>query len=234
MVPEHLHRLTTPVVLAAEQVLPVSPVFASLLPGAGLQRGWITRVGGGVSARALAWGLLAEVTASGGWIATVDIPGVSMAAAREVGVAIERVLVVSSPDPDTWSTAIGALIGAVDVILFESPRHRVTSSEHRRLASRARERGSVLMELATSARPARLQSQLQYDLDIAARPSAWEGLGQGHGRLRARALDVDVSGRRLGGPPRAARFEIPGADGIIRRVDTAMATVESAVVIPLR
>lgn len=219
-----------PLVLAAEQVLPVPDVFGALLPGAGLQRGWITRVEGGPSARALAWALLAQITTSGGWIAAVDVPGISLAAARDVGVAIERIVVVSSPDSGAWSAAVAALIGAVDVVVFDSPRHRVAPSEHRRLASRARERGSVLLELATSSRPARLESQLQYDLAFSTKPLAWEGLGNGHGCLRGRALDVAVSGRRLREPSRSARFEVPGVDGMIRQIDTT----ESAVVIPLR
>jgi len=220
----------TPVVLAAEQVLPVPEPFGDLLPGSGLQRGWITRVEGGPSARALAWALLAGVTTSGGWIAAVDVPGIGLAAARDVGVAIERVVVVTSPDAGAWSTAVAALIGAVDVVVFDAPRHRVTPSEHRRLASRARERGSVLLELATSSRPVRLESQLQYDLAFSTRPIAWEGLGEGHGCLRGRSLDVAVSGRRLGGALRSARFELPGVDGTIRRIDST----DSAVVIPLR
>ncbi len=223
-------RRIAPVVLAAEQVLPVPEMFGPLLPGGGLQRGWITRVAGGPSARALAWSLLGSVTTAGGWIAAVDVNGIGLAAAREVGVAIERVLVVTSGGrADNWSSAIGALVGAVDVVVFESPHHRVTPSEHRRLASRARERGSVLIELATSPRPTRLTSQLQYDLSFHSRPVAWEGLGSGHGCLRGRVLDVSVSGRRLGGPARSARLEIPGADGVLRRHDS-----EGAEVISLR
>jgi hypothetical protein len=185
-------------------------------------------VAGGPSARALAWSLLGSVTTAGGWIAAVDVPGIGLAAAREVGVAIERVLVVTSGGgADSWATAIGALIGAVDVVVFESPRHRVTPSEHRRLASRARERGSVLVELATSPRPNRLSSQLQYDLSFHSRPAAWEGLGSGHGCLQGRVLDVALSGRRLGGPARSARLEVPGADGSLRRHDSGVAEVIS-------
>ena len=219
-----------PVVLAAEQVLPVPELFTGLLPGRGLQRGWITRIEGGPSARAFAWAVIADVTTSGGWVAAVDVPGIGLAAARDVGVAIERVVVVTSPDTASWTTAVAALIGAVDVVVFDSPRHRVSPSEHRRLASRARERGTVLVELATTSRPARLESQLQYDLAFTTRPLAWEGLGAGHGCLRGRALDVSVSGRRLGGPARSARFELPGVDGTIRALDA----IEPAAVIPIR
>ena len=133
-----------PVVLAEEQLLPVPEVFHSLLPGRGLQRGWTTKVDGGPSARALAWALLGSVTASGGWIAAVDVPGISLPAAREVGVAIERMLIVNS-SATTWSNTIGALIGAVDAVVYGAPRHRVQPREYRRIASRCRERGTLLL-----------------------------------------------------------------------------------------
>ena len=223
----HVLEDIAPVVLAAEKVLPIPEVFGDLFPGDGLQRGWVTRVGGGPSARAFAWALLGGVTTAGGWIASIDVPGIAMAAAREVGVAIERMMVVTSTDAESWSTAVGALIGAVDVVVFESPRHRITPSEHRRLASRARERGSVLLELASSTR---FRSQLQYDLSFTTHPVAWTGLGRGHGCLRGRVVDVQVTGRRLGGPHRDGRFELPAVDGHIRRVDGG----DAATVIPMR
>ncbi|MFT7474589.1 MAG: hypothetical protein ACI81L_001514 [Verrucomicrobiales bacterium] len=223
--PEEIHdqvRRISPVVLAAEQILPVPEIFHTLLPGGGLQRGWTTLVDGGPSARALAWALLGGVTTAGGWIATVDVPGISLAAAREVGVAIERVLVVTSSNPDTWSASIGALIGSVDAIVLGSPLHRVQPSEYRRMASRCRERGTVLVELTPD--PALRQSrqrerQLQYDVSFMAEPVEWQGLGFGHGCLQARSLDVSVSGRRTPGAGRHARFELPAIDGELRRIE---------------
>ncbi len=211
---EQLGRIA-PVVLAAEQVLPVPEVFHRLLPGTGLQRGWTVRVDGGPSSRAVAWALLGGVTTAGGWIAAVDVAGVGLAAAQEVGVAIERILVVSSADAETWSATLGALIGSVDVIVFDSPRHRIVPSEQRRMTSRARERGSVLMELGT-ATPRRHDAQLQYDLSLSVRPIEWRGLGIGHGCLRGRALEVEASGRRIGGAPRRARYDLPAVDGTLR------------------
>lgn len=213
-----------PVVLAEEHVLPVADVFAPILPGAGLQRGWTIRVGGDSSARALGWALLGGITTAGGWIAAVNVPGIGLSAAQEVGVAIERVLVVNSPN-ETWSSAVGSLIGAVDVVVFGTPRHRVVPSEHRRMASRARERGSLLMEFDSSSdrtrvgRSTRYSSQLQYDLSFTARPVDWIGLGRGHGCLKGRALDVEAGGRRIGGGTRRAQFALPAPDGTIQYLE---------------
>ncbi|MGI9607627.1 MAG: hypothetical protein ACR2P0_15975 [Acidimicrobiales bacterium] len=212
---EQIGRIA-PVVLAAEQVLPVPEVFHDLLPGGGLQRGWTVRVEGGASARAMAWALLGGVTTSGGWVAAVDVPGIGLAAAREVGVAIERVLVVNSPDAATWSAVIGALIGAVDVVMFGAPRHRVVPSEYRRMSSRARERGSVLFELASAGGN---EGQLQYDLSIDVDPIEWEGLGQGYGCLQGRAVEVEASGRRIRGRSRTDRFALPAPSGTIERLE---------------
>lgn len=213
-------RRIAPVVLAAEQVLPVPEIFHTVLPGGGLQRGWTTRVAGGASSRALAWALLSTVTTSGGWVAAVDVPGISLTAAREVGVAIERVLVVTSTGAPNWANTIGALIGSVDAIVFGAPRHRVQPREYRRMASRCRERGTVLVELATDAAQQFTQRQLQYDVSFSVEPVEWSGLGTGHGRLQARALDVSVAGRRTPGGGRSARFELPSIDGQIRHIET--------------
>lgn len=219
---EHVRRVA-PVVLAGEQMLTVPEVFDSLLPGGGLQRGWTTRVDGGASARALAWALLGEVTTAGRWVAAVNIAGISLAAAAEVGVAVERVLVVENVTPDVWSATIGALIGAVDVVLFSAPQHRVRPSEYRQMSSRCRERGTVLMELAPDASAGRgrfgTKGQLQYDLSFTVDPIAWEGLGRGHGHLCARGLKVSVSGRRAPGQGRHGHFELPGNDGTLRRFE---------------
>ena len=108
---EHVRRVA-PVMLAGDQMLSVPEVFHSLLPGGGIQRGWTTRVDGSASARALAWSLLGEATTAGRWVAAVNVPGISLAAASELGVAVERVLVVRNVSAEVWSSAIGALIGA--------------------------------------------------------------------------------------------------------------------------
>ncbi len=220
-----------PVVLAKEQLLQVPPVFHRLLPGAGLQRGWTTRIDGTRSGRALAWALLADVTRSGGWIAAVDVPGISLAAASEVGVSVERVLVVSGTTTTTWASTIGALIGSVDVVVFGAPRHRVQPSVFRRIASRCRERGTVLLELdgSPTGRRATSGKQLEYDVSFHVAEVGWHGLGEGYGRLQSRELDVTVSGRRVRGASRRGRFAVPCADGLIREIEESQVPVLSVV-----
>ncbi len=223
--PVELHdqvQRIVPTVLAAEQILRVPEIFHPLLPSGGLQRGWTTRVEGGSTARALAWALLGQVTTSGGWIAAVDVSGISLSAASEVGVAIERVLIVTSPNGAAWSATIGALIGSVDVIVFGSPKHRVQPREYRRMASRCRERGTVLVELSSGAEP-----QLQYDVSFAVEPRHWQGLGQGFGRLQSRDVEVSASGRRLPGGVRRGRYELPSADGTLRFIPSDVSGIDA-------
>ena len=218
---EHVRRVA-PVLLAGEQVLDVPEVFHSLLPGGGIQRGWTTRVDGCASSRALAWALLGEITTGGRWVAAVNVEGISLAAAAELGVAVERVLMVQNVTPDVWAATIGALIGAVDVVVFGEPQHRVRPSEYRQMASRCRERGTVLMELAPdpSTRVGRsgLVGQLQYDLSFQVDPMQWDGLGRGHGYLQARRVRVAVSGRRAPGQGRHGHFALPGDDGTLQQL----------------
>ena len=219
---EQAHRVA-PTTLAGDQLLLVPELFHTLLPSGGLQRGWTVRLEGSASARALAWALLGDATTSGRWVATVNVEGVSLAAASELGVAIERVLVISNVGAEVWSATLGALIGAVDVIVFDAPRHRIPPSEYRKIASRCRERGTVLMELGPVSSPQSNRfantGQLQYDVSFSVQPSRWVGLERGYGHLQARGVDVLVSGRRATGRQRKGSFELPTADGTLRRID---------------
>lgn len=219
-----------PLVFAKDLVLPVPDVFQQVLPGSGLQRGWTTRIEGFAAGRAFAWALLSEVTRTGGWIAALDVAGIGLLAASEVGLSIERVLVVTSSDSDGWTEAMSALIGSVDVIVFGTPQHRVTPSMHRRLSSRCRERGTVLMELGTrsNSRQSR-DSSVQADVTFGVSPVEWKGIGEGHGRVEARTLRVTTSGRRSPGKPRSGLFCVPDIDGIVRPVPASTEPVLSVV-----
>ena len=218
-----------PVVLAKDLLVPVPEVFHQLLPSAGLQRGWTTRVGGSRTGRAFIWALLSDVTRRGGWIAAVDVPGISLSAASEVGLSIERVLIVSSEDGSSWSAAMGALIGSVDAIVFGTPHHRIQPSMHRRLASRCRERGTIMVELASGRGPdqERRRQPMEPDVSFEIAVNQWDGLGNGYGRLHARAVQVSAFGRRIPGRARSGEFLIPDTDGTVRSVSESVGSVVS-------
>ena len=214
-------REVAPVVLAKEQLIAVPSPFEEILPGAGLQRGWATCVTGSPAGRVFVWALLGELTRSGGWVATVDVSGINLTAANEVGLSIERVLVVSGAGAKNWAQVLGALVGAVDVIVYGNPRHRVQPSTFRKLVSRCRERGTVLMQLPNGHDAASRGLPVEADVSFDVRPAGWSGLGDGHGRLASRAVDVTVSGRRVPGQQRRGTFMVPDTDGVVRSVSTS-------------
>jgi hypothetical protein len=197
--------------LAGERLLPVVPAFQPLLPGRGLRRGSTVAVG---RSAALALALVAGASAAGSWVAAVGLPDLGMVAAAELGIALERLALVPAPGARAWPTVVAALLDAVDVVLVRSPAG-LPAGQARRLAARARERGAVLVPLgAWPAAP---------DLWLAVAASAWQGLGQGHGRLEARRVEVVVGGRGAAARERRASLWLPAPDGTITLAPAAPA-----------
>jgi hypothetical protein len=129
-----------------------------------------------------------------------------MVAAAEAGIALERFALVPAVAPRKWATVVAALLDAVDVVLAQPPEAGpagLTAGQARRLAARARERGSVLVALGHGwSAPA--------DLRLALVASRWKGLGQGHGRLAARMVQVELAGRGAAARERRAWLWLPG------------------------
>ena len=53
------------------------------------------------------------------------------------------------------------------------------------------------------------------DVSLTVAATAWEGLGQGHGHLRARRVVVEAAGRRGADRPRRAELWLPGPGGVL-------------------
>ena len=189
--------------LAAERLLPVVPALRPLLPGRGLRRGTTVTVS---RSAALALALVAGASAAGSWMAAVGLPDLGIVAAAETGIALERLALVPAPGARAWPAVVAALLDAVDVVLVRSPA-RLPAAQARRLAARARERGAVLVPLGPWPEPA--------DLRLAVTASAWHGLGQGHGNLQARQIEVAATGRGAAARERRALLWLPSPDGTI-------------------
>lgn len=200
-----------PVAMAGERLLPVLPALEPLLPAGGLRRGSVVAVEGSTS---LALALLAGASAQGSWCAAAGLPALGMAAAAELGVALDRFPVVRSPGrgsgPGGWAWVVAALLDAFDIVLARPPGGGMRGSDGRRLTARVRERGAVLVVAGGWAEPAEVR------LRVAS--STWEGVGQGHGRLRARRVEVVVGGRGAAARERRAALWLPHADGGVREV----------------
>lgn len=211
--------------LAREQVLPVLPALRDLLPGGSLQRG-ITVSVSGEAATSLALALLAGPSAAGSWVAVVGVPSLGVAAAAELGVSLERLVLVRDPPPASWGAVVAALVGAFDVVLL-APTRRVGMGDARRLAARSRERGSVLVQLErTGARPV-----LEVDVRLDTRRVEWHGLEHGHGRLRARRMRIEVSGRRRAARSREADMWLSDCEGGVAAtvVEPTVAPIDATV-----
>lgn len=193
--------------LAGERVLPVVPCLAGVIPGGGLQRGTIVAVTGR-GAASLAMALVAAPSAAGSWSAAIGVPSLGLLAAAELGVVLERVVLVQRPERAVWSTVVAALLDAFDVVLVR-PEQRVGPADQRRLLARARERGAVLVQ--AGGRPDAWPDAPDLRATVVAQ--AWQGLGPGHGHLRARRVTVEVTGRRGAGRPRQVDLWLPGPDG---------------------
>src|SRR5918996_2227471 len=169
--------------LADERLLPVLPALQPLLPGQGLRRGTTVAVS---RSAAFALALVAGASAAGSWVAAVGLPDLGIVAAAETGIALERLALVPTPGARAWPAVVAAFLDAVDVVLVRAPA-RLPAAQARRLAARARERGAVLVPLGVWPEPA--------DLRLAVTASTWRGLGQGHGSLQARQVEILITGR---------------------------------------
>jgi hypothetical protein len=189
--------------VGVHKMLPVLPELSTLLPGRGLRRGSTVAVAAGrpawpVGGTSLVLALLAAASRSGSWCAVVGVPSLGAGAAAEVGIALDRLALVPNPGPE-WASVVAALIDGVDVVVVAVPR-AVSASVARRLAARARQRGSVLVPYG---------HWDGADVTLHVLRGAWEGLGQGRGRLIRRELTISARGRGAAARPKQVRIWLP-------------------------
>lgn len=201
-----------PVALAREHVLPVLEPFQPLLTE-GLRRGSTVEVG---DATSLALALIAGPSAAGSWAAAVGVSNLGLAAAAELGVALDRFVVIAEPPRAAWATVVATLVDALDVVVVRA-RYRIGGNDARRLVARARERGAVLVVLGDGWPEAP-------DVRLQITRAEWHGIGDGHGHLQARRVTVESGGRRGAARARHVDLWLPAAGGGVAAVDE-LATV---------
>jgi len=202
--------------LAGEQTLPVLSGLDVLLTR-GLRRGITVTLGGVGGVRSLGLALGAAPSAAGSWVGAVGLPSLGLVAAAEAGISLERLMLVADPPASSWATVIVTLLDAMDVVLAR-PVGRVRGSDGRRIAARARERGAVLV-LAGGADLWPLPADLTFTVTAA----SWQGVGEGHGHLRARRAEVTAFGRGADARERRAILWLPGPDGRVAVAHTIAA-----------
>lgn len=191
--------------------LPVAPALAGLLPDGGLRKGSTVAVGGST---ALLLGLIAEASARGSWSAIVGMPNLGLVAAHEAGVELSRLALIPETG-DRLVAVVSALVDGLEIVVI-CGGHRITARDRQRLGAKARQSGAVLIAYGGPWPGADLEVHLRD------RAGQWEGLfGGGHGRLRARHVQVRVTGRGGAHRPRIAEVLLPGADGTVSAVEPA-------------
>jgi hypothetical protein len=183
---------------ASERTLPVHESFAGLLPG--LQRG-ATVTCEGPAAVSLALALAVAPSQQGAWVGVAGMPELSVRAAVEMGLALERLVMVA--DAVAWVEVLAAMIDGFDVVMIGPDAGRVGAS-WRRLQARAQARGVVLLAVGVPA--------LSGDLRMSTIAHHWVGLGEGHGVATGRHVVVELSGRRTP-RPRQATMWLPDVHG---------------------
>lgn len=207
-------------VLPGADLLPVLPALCDLLPAGSLRRGTVVATAG--------WGLLsmalaAGPVASGAWCAIAGVSGMAgaagVAAAADAGLDPARLLLV--PDLGAnWPQVVASLLDGFDLVLLRPP-DRPAAQTRRKLEAAVRRHRSVLLVAGEwEGAQARLQTAA----------SEWAGIGRGHGRLRARRVQVVADGRGGWAQPRARWLWLPGPDGTIRAAigDVAVPPVVAA------
>lgn len=189
----------TSLVTSERPSLPVPDALSALLPD-GLRRGSTVAVLGSTS---LVLALLAEACGGGAWAAVVGQPTVGLLAAAQAGVDLERLAVVPQPGMAA-PTVIAALLDGVDVVLV-GPEAILTDGDRRRLVSRARERGAVLLTSGTWSGA---------DVVLTAERGRWSGVGAGDGRLRTCELRVTRTGRGGAGVRQSVELTLPLVQGV--------------------
>src|SRR5262249_24419671 len=149
-------------------------------------------------------------SAAGSWTAAAGVSSLGLNAASELGVALERLVVVADPPPQVWATVVATLVEAFDVVLARVDR-RVRDSDARRLTARARDAGSVLVLLLAAARSWPDAPDIRLDITAA----EWSGIGDGYGHLHARRVEVNATGRRAAARERLAALWLPGPNGAV-------------------
>ena len=211
-----LGSLVGPVSFARERVLAVVPALEPLLPDAGIIRG-STLGCQGASAVSVALAAVAGASGAGSWVAVVGLPWLGLRAASEVGVALDRLVMVAEPARDLgeepWANVISALIDGFDLVVM---RTDIRASTARRLQARLQARGAVLVLIGDP-------GPFSCDVVLSCQRGEWEGLGHGSGRLERRRLTVTARGRRL---PRERFVDVwlPGSAGRVETVTIATGT----------
>jgi hypothetical protein len=207
--PDQLKERAKPVLSASSRTIDVDPALQTLLPRGTFQRGTTTVLIGpeGSGATSLGISLMAHASSIGHWCGVVGAQDPGVAAMKELGLDVRRVIFVPHPRAG-WADAAAELLDGVDVLLLCPPRN-VPFGAARRLMARAKERRSVLLVRTTTP----TQWPIVPEMTMSLTTSSWQGVGHGDGYLTARRVLVTVHGRRDASQPTERWLWLPSRHG---------------------
>jgi hypothetical protein len=182
-----------------DDAFPLLPLMRGVL-GRGLRRGTVYSLSDSTS---LALALVAAASQQGEWCGVLDVPDLGLEAAAGWGIDLARLVRVSDPG-DRWMSTVGSMADVLGLLIVRAPRH-VPAADASRLAARLRQTRSTMLVLG---------DWPQAESQIRVVSSSWSGLGDGHGHLADRRLELDVRQGQGAGAPRHAQLNIPA--GTIR------------------
>lgn len=177
------------------------------------------RAGGSysVDSASLALAMLAGPSAAGGWCGVVGVGDFGAEAAHALGVDLDRTVLV--PDPgDQWLEVTAALVDVVTVVLVR-PRGRVPEHVAEKVGARLRKRSAALVSLSGP-----WGDWPRAEVRLTSSAPVWDGVGEGHGHLRARRVLVEA--HRGSAPPRRGALWFPAADQAVRRAEVLAPVAE--------
>ena len=155
-----------------------------------------------VDSASMALALMAGPSRGGAWCAAIGWDDFGAEAAAELGVVLERTILV--PDPgEAWLEATAALVDVTALVLVKPPV-RVPESVAAKLSARLRKRGAALVSLGPWPRA---------EASVSVAEPQWVGLDRGEGHLRSRRIVIEV--RRGAAPPRRTALMFPDPDGSV-------------------
>lgn len=175
---------------------PVLPMMRAVL-GRGLRRGTAYSISGSTT---LALALVAAASQSGEWCGVLDVPDLGLEAVAGWGIDLDRLVWVADPG-DRWMSTVGSMADVLGLVIVRAPE-RVTSAEASRLVARLRQTRSTMLVLG---------EWPQSEAQIRVVSSSWSGLGDGHGYLADRHLELEVRQGQGAGAPRRSRLRVPAA-----------------------
>lgn len=180
MLRERITQMQPPRV--TDDALPTAPELRELLPGGALRRGSMIVVRGSLQ---LSLAFASAASASGAWCGAIGVPYLGIEAAAELGVALDRFVLVPSAGAQT--IGIAGTLSEVLTVLILRPHGSVRPADAERLAARLRDHGAALIILGNWPRA---ESTLRVT------STRWEGLGRGHGMLDTQEITVRSDDRR--------------------------------------